>query len=219
MNLSLDDIRLRAWRLEALLEQSPSPWPSDTIEKAKLLFERCVSDAERLLLLDWVAPRHVVALALFIDDVRAMFSSPAACIIGIRAIETYAVERGLVFESGNKEKSIVLPDGLSDIGRSALQLALTGCLQAGTPTVVTETMSMGVAKNTRLGDAQATLAQIERRGAQISRGTCTAAAGVLWPLAARRLYFSRAHSAVAHLLPFVVGYQHTAFRLNALQGR
>lgn len=221
MCLDLDDVRLRAWRLESLMRHVPANgiWPASAIPKVIHLFQRCASDAERLLLLGWVAHRDPVALALFIDDARALFSSPAACIIGLQAISPYAAERGVVYESGGKEKSVVLPDGLTGPGRDVLQLALSGCLQSGTPTVVTHAVSMGIAENIHLSEAQTTLVQIEHRGAQVTRGACTAAQGVPWPLAARRLYLSRGHSTIAHLLPFVIGYQHAALRLNALQSR
>ena len=121
------------------------------------------SDAERLLVLDWVASPAEQPLYLFIDDGRFSFSSPAAALAGLQALTSYAKARGVVFECGVNEKSLVLADGI--VLLSAFISALQGSLLGGTPRHdAPSAVFLGCEEAPSHSDAVATLLQVERLG-------------------------------------------------------
>ena len=81
-NLALDVDRVRhlAWNLQALTQRQGCS--NLTQQLAEHSMDCCASDAESLLLLDWLDESGLVLQALFIDDIRTRFSSPAAALHG-----------------------------------------------------------------------------------------------------------------------------------------
>ena len=93
------------------------------------VFLQCDSDAERLLLLDWVAFDPAGSPYLFVEDARYDTSPPATCVASVMAFNDYAVESGVVYESGESAKGSIFAVGLSAIGRATLQHAVEGKLR------------------------------------------------------------------------------------------
>ena len=56
MNLCTHNVRLRVWRIQSALELSGNVWSASARAAAFAAMEVCESDAERLLILDWMRP-------------------------------------------------------------------------------------------------------------------------------------------------------------------
>ena len=80
-------------------------------------------------------------------------------------------------------------------------------------------MSLGASEAAGLSGAAAVLKQIEQRAASLSKAIDCKALPSRWPLAARRLYYDRAFSSIAFLLPLTIECRSAALRLNRLQAR
>ena len=199
LDLNINDVRLRAWKLQLLLEQDT--WDAQTRAKASLVMGLCASDAERLLLLDWMDSSRLLAQGLFIDDIRTRFSSPAAALVGISCLSSYASAAGVVFECGDVTKCCVIVDGMVASSLHAFKNKLRGTLQGDTPCVASQSKFLGVADGPSDVDDGLIFAQVIARGAVASAGACQISAQLHWPMIARYFFLQQAVSTLDYLLP------------------
>ena len=214
--IDCDGVLRLAWRAESLLGTVVG---GSLREGLVELMRQCNSDAERLMLMDLLDTSGPPGVALFIDDNRVRTSSPAAVVMAVGAIHSYARANGVVFEGGANGKSLVYTEGVSKQGQAALQEELTGTLQGDTPSVSSSLSFLGAAEAARGDHALAVLAQIECRSRMVITTVCRQAAQGSWPLVARKFYMDRATSTVAFWLPLVVEGANAALRLRGVQSR
>ena len=119
---------------------------------------------------------------------------------------------------GASAKSAITLEGVVGSPSSQLCATFAGLLQGGTPKLDPDSSQfLGSLESKASSPAVAALKDLDRRGAVAVRGACSAAESLEWPLVARQLCFTHAHSALDFLLPLAVEYANSAFRLNALQ--
>ena len=220
MSLDVDNVRFRVWRLQKALDTAKGVWTATVRATASSILGACESDAERLLIFDWMRALDLPLVALFTDDFRTCSSSPACNLLVVSAVSSYARERGIVYECGPTEKSTISFEGLpAELDASAMAAHLN-CLQGGTPTISPPVgRFLGAPEAAKKPAYEAAQDAIAQRDAVVSRGTCAAASSLQWPLAARRLYFTHGRSTVEYLLPLTVEHPRAAYRLNCLQER
>jgi hypothetical protein len=174
--------------------------------------------------------------SLFVDDGQFGASSPAAGVIVVNGLNDYAVSTGVVFETGQADKTRFMVDGATQPTVAAFSLALQHSILGGSPSVVGETVALGGPKGTApprdlvRGDAQSanrlirddavrTSLQICGKGAIALRSACAAATQSPWPFLARRFYLARADAKIAYIGPLALADPLFGFRLGSLQSR
>ena len=116
----IEDLVLRAGVTRSLVASAVRDDLSDKKACVGATFEACVSDAERLVLLDMTALDAAQQSFLVVDDGQFRTSSIAAAGLVADALTEYAVTSGAVYPTGHKAKCTVVPDSLSEAGKAEL---------------------------------------------------------------------------------------------------
>ena len=190
------------------------------------------------MVLDVLGTAGVDAATAYVDDLKQRFSSPWSLKLGCKALGLGAAHLGIVYECGEAGKSTVSFDGVEANAVSLAPIYLNGCLQGGTPRVVSpedDSPFLGIPDGPPQGNClnsvhgsptranQAVrlriLRKVSRSSAIALRVAVSQASRCPWHLLARRYYLARAEAKVLHLLPFVAGLQIAGARVVNIQAR
>ncbi len=195
----------------------------------------CANDSERLWLLDLLCEQDTTQATLFVDDGRTKSSSPAAAVMVVDAVHTYAVTNGVIYDAGPRGKAKVLADLVTVSAREGLQTALDGRLQGKSPQVLPSFVFLGLptsaanlAGQSHIHDKvhKATSADaikitniVLMKCHTAMRTSCARAATSPWPLLARRYYLKLAPATSQYHAPLAVHDPRALTRLRAIQRR
>lgn len=230
-------LQIKAFKIEAALEQRVTGLLSKCAVQtlARQCFDSCVSDAERVWLLDLCATQADEITTLVVDDVHMRASHPAMFLRLLNCLDTYAVQHGVVFETGTEAKSVILTDGLDCTDRAKLTQAVQQSIQGGSPILSDHPVFLGVphtrnqwscsskrkgaSKDLAAQDAQIVLKSIDIKAAIARQVACSTARSLPWPLVGRRFYLTFAFSRIAYLAPLALMYPCAGVRFSMLQER
>ncbi len=225
------------------MADAPSVAGNEGVDRIVAVLSKLDTDAERLLVLDFVEGRAGEGGALIVDDLRARFSSPWALLLAVHAVSQAASDLGIVFEAGRDGKSVATLENVRDEDAQVAAHLMENVLQGKTPRIVEDIVWVGIPETVPAARSPGPCALVpaapsldvamaRNRAARVPvlkriAGLAAVALRVAaarseicpWPLLARREYLRRAEAKVSYLLPFVVGVQIAGARLVSSQAR
>ena len=233
----MESVHAAAFKVEAMLSASVSMSARGRKQSIRHAFSALQTDAERLLVMDYLQTSGGESGSVFVDDLRIRPSFRWALELTVRSVDAVARELGVVFEGGPGSKATVSFEGVSAEVVSVAAQRLQGSLFGETRRVVGSGTWLGIpeqAVNVCLPSLSlsATDVSIRNRAVRLpivqSVGSMAAVALRVavaraercpWPLFARREFLRRGEAKVAYILPFTVGVQVAGARLVSIQAK